>query len=112
MANYPSSIQLPSGCGETTPDPAIRTDFESGIVQTRPRYTRMRRTWQLSWAYMNGPDYRALRAFFEQMRGGSLNFNWTHPAENSVFDVRFRGEMQADEQSYDYWSVSCTLEQV
>lgn len=112
MANYPSNIQLPSGCGEVTPDPVIRTEFESGIVQTRARFTRMRRAWQLSWEYMRGADYRALRGFFVQMRGGSLNFNWTHPAENSVYDVRFKGEMRGDEQSNDYWSVTCSLEQV
>jgi phage-related protein len=112
MANYPSTIQLPSGCGEVTPDPAIRTEFESGIVQTRARFTRMRRQWRLSWAYMRGADYRALRVFFEQMRGGTLNFNWTHPAENLVFNVRFKGEIQADEQSYDFWSVTVSLEQV
>jgi phage-related protein len=61
---------------------------------------------------MNGADYRRLRAFFEQMIGGTLNFSWVHPAEISAYEVRFVGEIQGDEQSNDYWSVTCSLEQV
>jgi phage-related protein len=111
MPDYPN-VQLPSGCEEVTENPAIRTEFETGIVQTRARYTRARRTWQISWEYMRGADYRVLRNFFAQMYGGSLSFNWTHPTENTVFNVRFLNEIRASNQSYDFWNVSMTLEEV
>lgn len=109
--NWPN-VQLPSGCEETTENPAIRSEMESGIVKTRARFTRIRRVWQVSWEYMRGVDYRLLRAFFVQMRGGALDFNWTHPAENIVFKVRFNGEIKATNQSYDFWSVTLNLEEV
>ena len=112
MPDYPTNIQLPSRCEEVTEDPAIRSGFETGIVHTRPRFTRVRRTWKISWEYIKGADYRVLRTFYDQIRGGALSFNWTHPIENKVFEVRFKGEIQSDTQHYDYCSVDATLEEV
>lgn len=111
MPNWPS-VQLPSGCDETTEDPALRNEAESGIVQTRARFTRIRRTWQLSWANMRGADYRLLRAFFIQMKGGSLSFGWTHPRESTTFEVRFRGDLSGRHTVMDCWNVTLVLEQV
>ena len=111
MADWPN-VQLPSGCRETTENPAIRTEMESGIVQTRARFTRVRRKWTLSWDYMKGADYRTLRNFFVEMRGSAKSFDWKHPAEGSTFQVRFNGEIDSNNQSYDYWNVSVSLEEV
>ena len=111
MADFPT-IQLPSGMEEITEDPSLRTEFESGIVQSRARFTRVRRIWQLRWELMRGADYRALRVFYVQMRGGSLSFDWLHPAEVEVFHVRFQGEIRSRNLSHDYWDVEITLEQV
>jgi phage-related protein len=97
---------------EVTEDAAIRTEFETGMVQSRPRYTRARRTWMLSWEYMRGADYRVLRSFYDQMRGGSLSFDWQNPAELIFFNVRFKGEIRSRNQSADFWNVNVTLEQV
>ena len=107
-------VQLPSGLDETTEDPSISTEFGTGIVQTRARYTRMRRTWELSWANMRGVDYRALRAFYELARGGSLPFNWTHPKDRRIYNVRFKGDLKSSATATQMgcMSVKATLEQV
>ena len=105
-------VQLPSGLDETTEDPAISTEFGTGIVQTRARYTRMRRTWELTWANMRGADYRALRDFYASVFGGALSFNWTNVKENATFNVRFKGDLTARHTVMDFWNVSLTLEQV
>ena len=112
MANVWPNIQPPSGCGEATEDPAIRSKFENGAVQTRARNTRMRGTWNLNWDYMRGADYRILKAFYKQMRGGALSFAWMHPTDLITYNVRFNGELKADNQSFDFWSASATLEEV
>lgn len=106
------NVQLPSGLDETTEDPAISTEFGTGIVQTRARYTRMRRTWALTWANMRGADYRALRAFYYSVLGGSLSFNWRNVKDDTVYQVRFKGELQGRHTVLDCWNVSLTLEQV
>ncbi|MDR1977216.1 MAG: hypothetical protein LBQ42_00620 [Synergistaceae bacterium] len=109
--NWPS-IQLPLNLDETTEDPVIRSEFESGIVQTRARYTRMRGVWALSWANMRGADYRTLRSFYKQMKGGALSFNWTHPRDGTTFEVRFRGALNSKHTIMDCYNVTLTLEQV
>jgi hypothetical protein len=106
------TVQLPLNLDETMEDPVIRTEFESGIVQTRPRYTRMRGTWALGWANMRGADYRTLRNFYKQMKGGSLSFNWKHSRENVLHEVRFKGPFSAKHTIMDHWNVTLTLEQV
>jgi phage-related protein len=97
---------------EVTENPAIRTEMESGIVQTRPRFTRTRRKWQLSWDYMGGSSYRTLRSFYQEARGGSTSFMWTHPTEQLSFTVRFNSEIESSNQSYDYWRVTVSIEEV
>jgi phage-related protein len=106
------TVQLPLSVDETIEDPSIRVEFESGIVQTRPRYTRMRGIWGLSWANMRGADYRTLRTFFRQMKGGALSFNWTHPRDKTAYEVRFKGSLNSKHTAMDCWNVSLTLEQV
>lgn len=105
-------IQQPLDLEETSEDPAIRTEFESGIVQTRPRFTRMRSAWVLSWANMKGADYRTLRSFYRGAYGGVSSFNWTHPRDGTSSEVRFKGVMRAKHTQMDFWSVTVTLEQV
>ena len=109
---WPSNIQLPSGCDEAPEDPALRSEMESGTVKTRARYTRIRQIWQLSWANMRGPHYRILRAFYTQVRGGSVSFSWTHPVELTTFNVRFKGQFSSRHTVRDCWNVTLTLEQV
>jgi phage-related protein len=109
--NWPS-VQLPLSLDETPENPAIRTEFESGIVQTRAKFTRTRGTWGLSWANMRGADYRVLRDFYKQMKGGALSFNWTHPRDGTAFEVRFKGAFNAKHTAMDCWNVTLTLEQV
>lgn len=105
-------IQLPLDCEETSEDPALRSAAENGNVMTRAKFTRIRRTWQVSWANMRGAHYRTLRAFYEQMRGGSLSFAWTHPLENTTFEVRFVGKLSARHTVRDCHSVTLSLEEV
>jgi phage-related protein len=98
--------------GEPLEDPTIRTTFESGIVQTRAKFTRMRGTWALTWANLRGEHYRTLRAFYKQMKGGAFSFNWTHPQEKVSYDVRFSGQFSPHHTVRDCWSLTVTLEQV
>ena len=106
------SIRLPSGLEEETENPVIRSEMESGIVVTRPRYTRLRRTFTLEWTNLSGTDYRTLRAFYSARKGGGEAFTWRHPKENINLTVRFNGEFRAKHTELDFWNLSIKLEQV
>lgn len=105
-------IQLPLTITETTLDPAISSEMEDGIVVTRPRYTRMRRRWELSWQNMVSADYQTLLTFYYGRRGGALSFVWTHPTGNETFTVRFVGDLSGKAAPMGVYSVTLTLEEV
>lgn len=86
---------------------------------TRPRYTRMTRSWDLKWAAMTHADYLLLMAHYEAMLGGSSSFTWTCEIDGKSKTVRFGSEIkpevhtwQDDGQTPKYWSVEVTLEEV
>ena len=111
MMLFPN-IPNPSKINERMADPAIRTEFETGIVHTRPRFTRIRRVWELTWDTLLNNDYQALKDFYFQNLGGGMNFDWTHPLENESYNVRFKDELRADSESAWLWKVTIVLEQV
>lgn len=106
------NIQLPLTINETTIDPAISSEMEDGIVVTRPRYTRIRRRWELSWQNMRAAAYEALRTFYYGRKGGSLSFTWTNPANNTTATVRFKGDLNGKASPMGVYNVTVTLEEV
>ena len=106
-------IQLPLNITETTLNPAIASEMEDGIVVTRPRYTRIRRRWELNWQNMREADYKTLRSFYEAQKGGSLSFAWINPVgNNTVSTVRFSGDLTGKAAPMGVYSVTVTLEEV
>lgn len=106
------NIQLPLSITETTLDPTISSEMEDGIVVTRPRYTRIRRRWELNWQNLIAVDYQTLRAFYYTQKGGALSFSWTHPTERVTFTVRFSGDLSGKAAPMGVYSVTLTLEEV
>lgn len=108
------NIQLPLTISETTIDPAISSEMEDGIVVTRPRYTRIRRRWELSWQNMIAADYQTLRAFYNTQKGGSLSFLWGNPVGTDIspVTVRFTGDLTGKAAPMGVYSVTLTLEEV
>lgn len=84
------SIALPDiGLAESWEDGTISTPAEAGYEQTRPRFTRDRGNWKLSWEQepLSKTDYNTLMAFRASVRGGQP-FNWTHPFTKAIYAVR------------------------
>lgn len=67
--------------------PAVRTEFEAGYVQSRPRTTRARRRWTLHWPALSETEYGSLEEHFIANQGGS--FSWTHPGSGTSYTVRY-----------------------
>lgn len=87
MAAWPS-IQEPSyPFNESVSKRQIRTEFESGAVQSRAGATVSKRIFNLRWNAMPEADYQTLKTFFETNIG--LTFTWTHPATLEVITARF-----------------------
>lgn len=67
-------------------DPPLRLDIDSGYVQTRPRYTRQRRNFDLLYEGLTLADMTTLYKFItDNLRISSLTFQWTNPWSGEVF---------------------------
>ena len=93
MATWPS-IQEPSyPIDEEIYKPQVRTEFESGAVQSRARVTAGKERWTLQWPGMPEADYQTLMAFFETNQGDT--FTWTHPVTSTAYTARFSDDRLA-----------------
>ena len=88
MATFPDITAPSYGLEEETYRPQIRTEFENGAVQSRPRFTGTKKRWpNLSWAVLEESEFQTLEAFFIANQG--LTFTWTHPVTSAVYTCRF-----------------------
>ena len=111
MSVFPN-IRLPSSIEETIKNPTIESEFESGIKQTRARYTRLRHIWILTWQALEIEEYNLLKRFYVAQYGGAASFLWEHPHEYKQYLVRFTGDFKAKNSVLFYWDLSITLEEV
>jgi len=77
---------------EVKTDPAMRVRMDGGYTVTRARHTRKpTRSFKIGYTFMNAVDKLALDTFYDNMRGGSLIFDWKDPATNITYQARFGG---------------------
>lgn len=93
-------------------DVLIRSENTAGYRQTRPRFTRARRTWGVSYDHMGATDVGNLKTF-EQVTlvNGAAEFNWTHPV-SGTFVVQLKGPIKYNLNDYGGHQVSFELEEV
>lgn len=109
MASWPD-IQNPEEMKERPTKGQVRSDFENGYVQSRPRWTRTRRVFQLQWRSMSSSDKETLAAFFEDNLGGT--FTWTHPSDGTSYTVRFADDqLEFKHVPVNRWSIKLELEE-
>lgn len=93
-------------------DNVLRSDTTAGYEQTRPRYTRARRTWGVNYQDMIAADVALLKAFeLTTLRNGADMFTWTHPI-TGTFTVRLAGPIRFSKDDYSGTRVSFTLKEV
>lgn len=105
-------IRLPGEIQETTTNPALVSDTEDGAQITRAKFTRTRRTWQLTWPAITNEHYATLREFYNSCLGSSHSFSWQHPLEHVNYTVRFSGDLTAQCSTRNFWRVIVNLAQV
>jgi len=68
----------------------IKSNFESGAVQSRVKMTGTRWMFNTGWSFLSAADYTLLATFFDQNIGST--FNWTHILTDAVWIVRFAND--------------------
>lgn len=112
--SWPSSIAAPEyPLDETLEDAVIRSTMEDGTIKTRPRFTRNRLTFELSWSTMPEEQKQDLETFLRTTtKNGSKIFNWTHPSSGKNYEVRFSEMPKFILKVKSYWQVTVKLQEV
>jgi len=111
-ANYRYPQPDAANYTESTLNPALRTEFESGYVHSRRRVTVAKKRWTMQWSVMSNTHFRDLLTHFNSHQGGSFNFR--PPDEESVVYIARYGVDQIDAKSVagNRWGVKVILEEV
>ena len=93
-------------------DAVLRSDTTAGYEQTRPKFTRARRSWGVNYPDMIGADVALLKAFeLTTLRNGADMFDWPHPI-TGTFTVRLKGPIKFAKDDFGGTRVSFALREV
>lgn len=98
MPTYPALSRKPSypltPNGEIE-DVILTSPKEAGYEQTRPRTTRVRRSFGVNYVDLPNVDVALLRTFESTtLRNGADAFTWTHPLTGTSYTVRLQGPIR------------------
>ena len=108
--SYPLNIE--------TENNSLTSKFEDGTVQSRPKFTRSRRTFTVKWNGLPNKEYLILDKFIrETVKYSSETFLWENPAsyslpETEALEVRIINVGKAEMSVLDKWNVELTLQEV
>lgn len=113
MPTYPTLNQKPQyPLDEDREDSAIKSDFEGGYQHTRPRYTRVRRIFDIKYINLSDADKTTLETFINTVKGSANSFTWTHPKTSTTYTVRFDKPPKFTYVHYGLWNVEFKLNEV
>jgi hypothetical protein len=71
-------------------DGVLRSPSDAGYVQTRPKFTRARRSWGVNYISLPDTDVALLRTHeTTTTRNGADSFVWTHPLSGITPTVQY-----------------------
>lgn len=93
-------------------DAILRSPMEAGYEQSRPKFTRARRTYGLRYRLM-ASDLAALRDFETvTLRNGADSFTWTHPIAGTTHAVRLTAPIKYAYSNRGLTDVSFAIREV
>lgn len=93
-------------------DAVLRSPLQAGYQQTRPKFTRFRRSFGVRYK-MKDADVATLRAFEQTtLVNGSASFTWVHPLRGTNHTVQLIGPIKYGKNNLPLTDVSFTLQEV
>ena len=115
MADWPVGLPVVSADDfvESFLRPAHRSDTEAGYEITRPKWTRTRREFKVTFKSLTSAEVTTIEEFFEGIAYGGGSFNWTAPRDSGTYEVRLV-EDQLDFQyvANDQYNLTVTFREV
>lgn len=93
-------------------DSLLRSDVGAGYQQTRPKFTRTRLKFGVSYT-LSAADVATLRTFERTtIHNGADSFTWTHPITSTSYTVRLVAPIKYALANFNQTNVSLTLQEV
>lgn len=93
-------------------DGTLSDPKESGYVSTRPRFTRIRRSWTVGWKNLLAEDVRALDRFeVYTVKGGAGSFYMPNLLQNGSFEFH-EGGSGSNPLTFDGWTRGSSPEEI
>jgi phage-related protein len=67
----------------------VISDFENGAEQRRRKWFKPQRKWSLKFRNRKKGELDAVEAFFNEMSGALIAFQWSNPKDGVIYRVRF-----------------------
>lgn len=102
--------------GEQREDNVLRSPFEDGSVQSRLRYSKGRKSYDIVWNAMPDGDYDKLEAFLDEIKNGALPFSFVRPATKTrpatTLTLQLTATPKAIQNTYGLWNVTMSVKEV
>lgn len=93
-------------------DSVLRSPFQAGYQQTRPKFTRARRQFGVRYK-LKDADVATLRDFeLTTLVNGAASFTWTHPLTAVSYTVQLAAPIKYGKSSRGISDVSFVLQEV
>lgn len=118
MINFPDISKPSYPLKIETENNSLASKFEDGTVQSRPKFTRSRRTFTVRWYGLPNNEYVILDNFIRNIvKYSAETFMWVNPTSYSLpeletLEVRINNVGQAEMDVLDRWNVELTLQEV
>lgn len=89
----PSATNAGDSYKKVLSDSTITTTTDAHYKRTRPRTTRVIRSWSYSWVALSEEEYALLEAFWLAVRT-SETFSFKNYMDGRIYAVRFTGDYQ------------------
>lgn len=111
---FPAGIRNPDyPLDEQLADPTLRSEYEDGSQQTRPKFTRIRKIFAVEWNSLPDTEKELLVDFYcNTVKAGAEAFDWTDPVSGKLYAVRFGSAPKIKAKMLHYYTVSITLNEV
>lgn len=88
----------------------IATDFESGHVQTRAKFDKVQRIFNLEWTNATESEWRQLMNFIDGQKGGATEFYFQSPIHAAVEQdsLIVNGDFETGASTPDNWALNVT----
>jgi len=115
MTDFPKIDGAYAQIKETSKRATVRSPFEAGYEQTRSKWTRAVKEWEITWNALSTTDLNTLQTFYETtMESGASRFVWHRPdSSGTTYMVRFtEDEMKFISSRKGYWRGTITIRQI